>query len=46
MTLTTAKWAIEDYHRMIASGVVEERHVELLNGEIVEMAPEEESHAY
>ncbi|KYC37472.1 hypothetical protein WA1_42815 [Scytonema hofmannii PCC 7110] len=46
MTLTTAKWTIEDYHRMIAAGILEKRHVELLNGEIVEMAPEGESHAY
>ncbi len=46
MTLTTAKWTVEDYHRMIATGILEGRHVELLNGEIVEMAPEGESHAY
>lgn len=46
MTLTTAKWTVEDYHRMIAAGILEGRHVELLNGEIVEMAPEGEPHAY
>ncbi|GAB1543230.1 Uma2 family endonuclease [Scytonema sp. NUACC21] len=46
MTLITAKWTIKDYHRMIAAGILEERHIELLNGEIVEMAPEGESHAY
>jgi len=46
MTLTTAKWTVEDYHRMIATGILSGRHVELLNGEIVEMAPEGESHAY
>lgn len=46
MTLTTAKWTIEDYHRIIATGILAERHVELLNGEIVEMAPEGEPHAY
>ena len=31
---------------MIAAGILEGRNVELLNGEIVEMAPEGESHAY
>lgn len=46
MTLTTAKWTLEDYHRMIATGILDGRHVELLYGEIVEMAPEGESHAY
>lgn len=46
MTLTTAKWTVEDYHRMIAAGILAGRHVELLNGEIVEMAPEGESDAY
>lgn len=41
----TAKWTIEDYHRMIAAGILDDRHVELLNGEIVEMAPEGVPHA-
>lgn len=46
MTLATAKWTIEDYHRMIAVGLLAGRSVELLNGEIVEMASEGEPHAY
>lgn len=46
MTLTVAKWTIKDYHRMIAAGILVGRNVELLNGEIVEMAPEGEIHAY
>lgn len=46
MTLTTAKWTVEDYHRMIAAGILAGRHVELLSGEIMEMAPEGEPHAY
>ncbi|NJL23085.1 MAG: Uma2 family endonuclease [Leptolyngbyaceae cyanobacterium SM1_3_5] len=41
----TAKWTIEDYHRMIDAGILNDRHVELLNGEIVEMPPEGTSHA-
>ncbi|MEB3336001.1 MAG: Uma2 family endonuclease [Leptolyngbyaceae bacterium] len=46
MTLTTVKWTVEDYHSMIAAGILAGRPVELLNGEIVEMAPEGEPHAY
>lgn len=46
MTLTIAKWTINEYHRMIAAGILDNRRVELLRGEIVEMSPEEEPHAY
>jgi Uma2 family endonuclease len=46
MTVTLAKWSINEYHRMIAAGILQSRRVELLKGEIVEMAPEGEPHAY
>lgn len=46
MSLTLAKWTIDDYQRMIEVGLLDERRVELLNGEIVEMSPEGEPHAY
>jgi Uma2 family endonuclease len=46
MVVTTAKWTIDEYHRMIAVGILDERRVELLQGEIVEMSPEGEPHAY
>lgn len=46
MTVTLAKWTLDDYHRMIEVGLLESRHVELLNGEIIEMPPEGEPHAY
>ncbi|PPS44910.1 Uma2 family endonuclease [Chroococcidiopsis sp. TS-821] len=46
MALTTAKWTIDDYHRMIAAGILDERRVELLRGEIVEIPLEGEAHAY
>lgn len=46
MTLATAKWTIDEYHQMIAVGLLKERCVELLRGEIVEMSPEAEPHAY
>jgi len=43
--LTTAKWTIDEYHRLIDQGFLDDKHVELLNGEIVEMAPEGIPHA-
>ncbi|MBV9387585.1 MAG: Uma2 family endonuclease [Chroococcidiopsidaceae cyanobacterium CP_BM_ER_R8_30] len=46
MTVTIIKWTLEDYHRMLEVGLLEERHVELLNGEIIEMPPEGPEHAY
>lgn len=46
MTVTIAKWTIHEYHRMIAAGILDDRRVELLKGEIVEMSPEGEPHAY
>lgn len=46
MSVTLTKWTLDDYHRMVASGVLDDRPVELLRGEIVEMAPEGEPHAY
>ena len=46
MSVTLAKWTLDDYHRMVASGMLDERPVELLRGEIVEMSPERETHAY
>jgi Uma2 family endonuclease len=45
MTVTTAKWTLDDYHRMIEVGLLEGRRVELLNGEIIEMPPEGPEHA-
>ncbi|AFY49884.1 hypothetical protein Nos7524_4114 [Nostoc sp. PCC 7524] len=46
MTVTIAKWTIDDYHRMIQAGILSDRKVELLQGEIIEMSPEGEPHAY
>jgi Uma2 family endonuclease len=46
MTFIAAKWTIDEYHRMIAGGILSNRRVELLRGEIIEMSPEGEPHAY
>jgi Uma2 family endonuclease len=43
---TLAKWTVEDYHRLIDTGILDQRPVELLQGEIVEMAPEGPIHSY
>ena len=38
--VTLAKWSVQEYHQMIATGILNERHVELLAGKIIEMSPE------
>ena len=40
MTLTTYKWAIAEWHQLVDSGVLADKKVELLAGEIVQMSPE------
>ena len=40
-----AKWSVDDYHLMIESGVLNNRSVELLEGEIIEMSPEGPLHS-
>lgn len=39
-----AKWSVDDYHRMVAAGILHDRRVELLAGKIVEMSPETPIH--
>jgi Uma2 family endonuclease len=46
MSVAIAKWTLDEYHHMIAAGLLDHRQVELLKGEIVELAPEGEPHAY
>ena len=46
VSVTLVKWTLDDYHRMVASGLLDDRPVELLRGEIIEMSPERETHAY
>ena len=43
---TLAKWTLEDYHRLVEAGLLADRRVELLQGEIVQMAPEGPLHSY
>jgi Uma2 family endonuclease len=46
MTIATVKWSLDEYHRMIAAGILVDRRVELLKGDIVERVIEGEPHAY
>jgi Uma2 family endonuclease len=45
MSITIAKWTIEQYHKLVNAGMLSDRRVELLRGDIVEMAPEGMPHA-
>ncbi|MEO1400179.1 MAG: Uma2 family endonuclease [Cyanobacteria bacterium J06635_1] len=40
MVRTFTRWKVDDYHQMIESGLLAGRQVELLDGRIVDMAPE------
>ena len=40
MAKTLTRWTVADYHHMIATGLLAGRSVELINGQIVNMAPE------
>ncbi|MEO0947528.1 MAG: Uma2 family endonuclease [Cyanobacteria bacterium J06641_5] len=46
MTITIARWTLTDYQQMIKSGFLQDRHVELLEGLIVEIAPKGPEHAH
>jgi Uma2 family endonuclease len=45
MTISLAKFTVEEYHHLVAAGVFEGRAVELLEELIVEMAPEGPEHS-
>jgi Uma2 family endonuclease len=46
MTLIAAKWSVDDYHKMIETGLLDDRKVELINGVIIQMVPEGIAHAF
>lgn len=43
---TLIKWSVNDYHLMIKSGVLNNRSVELIEGEIIEVSPESPLHRF
>jgi Uma2 family endonuclease len=40
-----AKWSIADYHKMIEAGIMSDRNIQLIDGELIEMSPEGVIHA-
>jgi Uma2 family endonuclease len=46
MSIVTAKWSLQDYHQMIETGLLDDRKVELISGEIIEMSPEGVPHSF
>ena len=40
------KWTLQDYHSMIEAGILGDRNVQLIEGEIIEMAPEKPLHRF
>ena len=40
------KWSVNDYHLMIESGILNNRSVELIEGEIIEVSPESPQHRF
>ncbi len=43
--LQTAKLSVEEYHRIVAAGILRDRQIELLEGELIELSPETPYHA-
>lgn len=44
--VTLLKWTVPDYHHLIEQGLLEGKKVELLDGNLVTMAPEGPLHSY
>lgn len=47
MALTKVRaWTVDEYHRMLTTGILTTNdRVELLNGQVIEMSPQEPPHA-
>jgi Uma2 family endonuclease len=45
MSITIAKFTVSEYHQLVTTGLLEGRHVELLQGLITEMSPEGPIHS-
>ena len=45
-TLLPHRWTVDDYHCIIASGILAEHRCELIRGEIIDIAPEGPGHAH
>jgi Uma2 family endonuclease len=43
--IQTAKLSVEEYHKIVEAGILGDRHIELLDGELIELSPETPYHA-
>jgi Uma2 family endonuclease len=43
---TLLKWSLEDYHQLVDNGLLNGKKVELLAGDLIEVAPESPIHSY
>lgn len=46
MTVTTYKWSLKQWHKLIKTGVLAGQNVEFIEGEIIEMSPEGIPHGF
>ena len=46
MTVTTYKWSLEQWHKLVETGVLAGQNVEFIEGEIIEMSPEGIPHSF
>lgn len=46
MHTTLFHWTVDDYHRTIAAGILDDRRVELITGQIYSRVPESPEHTY
>lgn len=46
MSATIFKWTLEDWHKLVDAGILADKKVELLEGNIVEVSPEGIPHRY
>lgn len=44
--LTLTKWTLDDHHKMIDAGILGDRHVEFILGDIIDLSPEKSLHRY
>lgn len=43
---TLMKWNLEDYHKLVDNGLLVDKNIELLDGELIEVSPESPIHSY
>lgn len=44
--VSRTKWTVADYHRLIDTGILDERRLELIQGDLIEMSPESPLHSH